>query len=207
SSSEVFFVVNLVLGLIWSSVSAYYNNVAALATRDPDIQRQAKYFMMISQDDDFKSDKVDWTFTGTKWCGPENIAENYNDLGTAVETDKCCRDHDHCTEIIKAKDTKHGLTNNSPYTRVHCRCEIKFYDCLRSLRTTPNTAEDQKTSGSVGQLYFNLNLWETQCFKEDYPIVNCSKKYPNTTRCATYEQDTTKPIIWQWFDVPIYYPE
>ena len=31
-------------------------------------------------------------------CGVNDVAKNYNDLGTGsyFEVDKCCRTHDHC---------------------------------------------------------------------------------------------------------------
>ncbi len=29
--------------------------------------------------------------TGTKWCGPGNIATSCNDFGLYTETDKCCK--------------------------------------------------------------------------------------------------------------------
>uniref|UniRef100_A0A8D8YWW6 Phospholipase A2 n=2 Tax=Cacopsylla melanoneura TaxID=428564 RepID=A0A8D8YWW6_9HEMI len=183
-SSEVFpIIVSLVLGLIWSSVS----------------QKPVRNVMLeTSLAEDSRSDKADLIFPGTKWCGAGDIAANYSDLGTAAETDKCCRDHDHCTEYILAKGTLHGLKNTAPYTRVHCTCDQKFYDCLR---TSANNGE--QTSSMVGYMYFTM-LEDQQCFKEDYPIVACTKKYPNTTRCASYQQDNTKPIIWQWFDLPIF---
>lgn len=53
---------------------------------------------------------------GTKWCGPGNRASSYDDLGSAVETDKCCRDHDHCPMSINAGESDYNLTNYTPYT-------------------------------------------------------------------------------------------
>lgn len=55
------------------------------------------------------------TAPGTKWCGPGNTAANYDDLGRERETDKCCRDHDHCDEIIESHSTLHGLSNNTDW--------------------------------------------------------------------------------------------
>ena len=51
------------------------------------------------------------TAPGTKWCGPGNTSSNYDDLGTQRETDKCCRDHDHCDDILEPHTTLHGLNN------------------------------------------------------------------------------------------------
>lgn len=55
------------------------------------------------------------TYPGTKWCGPGDIAVNYEDLGTEVEADKCCRDHDHCEEILEGHKTLHGLSNSGVF--------------------------------------------------------------------------------------------
>ena len=56
-------------------------------------------------------------FPGTKWCGPGNIAENIDDLGEEVETDTCCREHDHCPKSIPGRSTKFGLRNRSFFTK------------------------------------------------------------------------------------------
>ena len=54
---------------------------------------------------------------GTKWCGAGDIAENYDDLGPYVETDKCCRAHDSCKDVILGYETLHNLTNTNFYSR------------------------------------------------------------------------------------------
>jgi hypothetical protein len=55
--------------------------------------------------------------TGTKWCGPGNIANSYDDLGTRVATDMCCRDHDNCDDSLNPGSCKNGLCNNSVFTK------------------------------------------------------------------------------------------
>ncbi|XP_037516623.1 uncharacterized protein LOC119393585 isoform X2 [Rhipicephalus sanguineus] len=55
-------------------------------------------------------------FPGTKWCGPGDVAKNYDDLGKASDTDRCCREHDHSEDNIPAFGTKHNITNYLPYT-------------------------------------------------------------------------------------------
>ncbi|KAF5278802.1 hypothetical protein FQR65_LT03489 [Abscondita terminalis] len=134
-------------------------------------------------------------FPGTKWCGAGNIAENENDLGVQVETDKCCRAHDFCDDIIDAGARKHNLTNTAPYTRLNCRCDNEFYKCLKNANT--------KASNKVGYIYFNV--LGTQCFREDYPIVRCLRRGRLPRRqCQQYEYDITKDMIYQWFDVQDY---
>ncbi len=55
--------------------------------------------------------------TGTKWCGYDDIAAHYHDLGDSVALDKCCRAHDHCPVKIKAFATNYGARNSHPYTK------------------------------------------------------------------------------------------
>lgn len=57
------------------------------------------------------------TVPGTKWCGPGDNAKNFDDLGKHIETDKCCRAHDHCPEIINHKEILHGLENPDWFPR------------------------------------------------------------------------------------------
>ena len=56
-------------------------------------------------------------FPGTKWCGVNDIAENYHDLGEDRVIDKCCRAHDHCPIKIKPFDRNFGVFNYHPYTK------------------------------------------------------------------------------------------
>ena len=64
-------------------------------------------------------------FPGTKWCGIGNIATNYNDLGTEVATDTCCRAHDHCVYNIRAFAYKYNYRNWRWYTISTCECDQK----------------------------------------------------------------------------------
>lgn len=56
---------------------------------------------------------------GTKWCGVNDLAENYHDLGTGpyFQVDKCCRAHDHCPVKVSPFSASHGVTNYHPYTK------------------------------------------------------------------------------------------
>jgi hypothetical protein len=56
-------------------------------------------------------------FADTKWCGPGNVALDYEDLGAYTEEDKCCRQHDHCPDQLAPGQCLYGLCNNSPFTR------------------------------------------------------------------------------------------
>lgn len=55
--------------------------------------------------------------SGTKWCGAGNIAEGNDDFGIHRDTDKCCRNHDYCPDIIEGYQMRYNLTNPSFYTR------------------------------------------------------------------------------------------
>ncbi|XP_072401464.1 phospholipase A2-like [Diabrotica undecimpunctata] len=132
-------------------------------------------------------------YPGTKWCGAGNIAENDNDFGTEIETDKCCFAHDHCSDTIGGFQTKHGLTNPNFYTRLNCDCDNQFYDCLKS---NNNMVSDQ-----LGHIYFTA--LGTKCFSYQYPISGCSKyTFFPTMKCVSYQVDETKEKEYQWFDIP-----
>lgn len=145
-----------------------------------------------------QSKKASVIYPGTKWCGPGNIAENDNDLGSERETDLCCREHDMCPDIIEAGGTKYGLTNKAHYTRLNCSCDETFHRCLH--RSNSNA------SGIVGIIYFDLI--RTKCFAKEHPVVSCAKEYeiPYTgdRRCKEYTTNDSEPTQWQWFDVPKY---
>jgi len=53
----------------------------------------------------------------TKWCGPGNIALDYDDLGSYSLEDECCRAHDHCPDQMQPGQCLYGLCNKSPFTR------------------------------------------------------------------------------------------
>lgn len=132
---------------------------------------------------------------GTKWCGDGNIADNYEDLGVQADTDMCCRDHDHCPDIITSGETKFNLTNDSPVSRLSCDCDVALYHCFKAV--------DTFTSSAVGGLYFTIV--NQKCFKEEHPIERCLKyTYIPWKKCVEYEVDMTKPKLYQWFDLPNY---
>ncbi|CAL1268160.1 unnamed protein product [Larinioides sclopetarius] len=132
---------------------------------------------------------------GTKWCGAGNIANSRNDLGRAFEVDKCCRDHDYCDDYILGGSMKHGLRNDSPFTKSHCKCDCQFHSCLKKAGTW--------ASNAVGIIYFDF--LQIQCFKKDHPVTRC-KKYVGylMKRCMKYEQNFSGKKKWQVFDAKCY---
>uniref|UniRef100_A0A6P7H1L2 phospholipase A2 n=1 Tax=Diabrotica virgifera virgifera TaxID=50390 RepID=A0A6P7H1L2_DIAVI len=72
---------------------------------------------------------------------------------------------------------------------VHCDCDAKFYNCLEAAGTV--------SSKEVSSIYFQV--LHTQCFKEDYPVLRCTKI--TAYGCEEYEFDKTKEKEYQWFDV------
>ena len=69
------------------------------------------------------------------------MADNYDDLGDEVEADMCCREHDHCPDLIAGGDTKYNLTNTAFYTRY-------FYILVFYVYYRDNTALVSKNSTS-----------------------------------------------------------
>ncbi|XP_049879688.1 phospholipase A2-like [Pectinophora gossypiella] len=146
-------------------------------------------------DEIIMQERINLIFPGTKWCGAGNIADGDEDLGPSKDTDRCCRDHDHCPDIIPAGETKHNLTNTAFYTRLSCECDETFRQCLRNV--------DSSTSRVVGKMYFNTI--GTKCFKNAYPVTGCVHKGGwFNTKCLEYSFDESGEKRYQWFDVPNY---
>ncbi|XP_055630650.1 phospholipase A2-like [Toxorhynchites rutilus septentrionalis] len=139
-------------------------------------------------------ERINLTLPGTKWCGPGNTADDYDDLGKHEEEDICCREHDHC-DNIPAGETKHGLKNDDYFTRLHCKCDRDFQQCLKKINTT--------LSNRLGGFYFAVR---DKCYKKQYPIVDCGemKNMLFLRRCVRYVHDSSKERQWQWFDLPFY---
>ncbi|KAL5012986.1 hypothetical protein ScPMuIL_011537 [Solemya velum] len=97
-------------------------------------------------------------FPGTKWCGADNIASSYEDLGVHNETDACCRTHDHCPYYIDRWQNRYHLSNPYPWTVSHCNCDTGLYNCLK------NVSSD--AASEVGKLFFGL--LDVHCFKFEY---------------------------------------
>ncbi|KAG9342565.1 hypothetical protein JZ751_015988 [Albula glossodonta] len=98
--------------------------------------------------------KRSWIIPGTVWCGSGNKATNYDELGVFGQTDKCCREHDHCSDTIPAFNYGYGIFNRHIFTVSHCDCDNRFHQCLLAANTT--------VSNMVGYGYFNL--LKTPCF-------------------------------------------
>ncbi|EDW00944.1 phospholipase A2 [Drosophila grimshawi] len=136
------------------------------------------------------------TAPGTKWCGPGNTAANYNDLGRERETDKCCRAHDHCDEIIESHGSLHGLPNNTDWFPIlKCSCEQQFINCLQAVNTM--------TSNTLGRIYYGTR---SRCFAEGYPTSGCNQYQVGAIRrrCIRYNVNNRAAKIWQFYDMPFY---
>ncbi|XP_047523644.1 phospholipase A2-like [Pieris napi] len=132
------------------------------------------------------------THKRTKWCGSGTTANDYNELGNAWEEDQCCREHDHCSDVIPPERRKHNLLNDSAYTRTSCDCDDKFYRCLKKINS--------KTAYFIGVLYFNI--YNAKCFKKDYKMTVCATKRTFFSKCKDYERDYSRPQLYQWFESP-----
>nr|XP_022916393.1 uncharacterized protein LOC111426203 [Onthophagus taurus] len=104
---------------------------------------------------------------GTKWCGTGDIAKDYHDLGAESKVDRCCRTHDLCPVKVRAYTKRYNLTNNSLYTKSHCKCDDELYKCLKR--------SDSPTAHIMGNVYFNLI--QVPCLEE-------SKDGPKRFRAA-----------------------
>ncbi|CAH2101451.1 unnamed protein product [Euphydryas editha] len=82
-----------------------------------------------------RSIRENFIMPGTKWCGAGQLAESYNELGSDMDEDRCCRDHDNCRLNIGAFTRRFGLFNFRPFTISHCKCDRrKKRDAMELLR-------------------------------------------------------------------------
>ncbi|KAH8418341.1 hypothetical protein KR222_000884, partial [Zaprionus bogoriensis] len=135
------------------------------------------------------------TVPGTNWCGPGNVADNYDDLGYEFELDKCCRTHDHCADKIPAQKERYGLSNKGLFPIFSCACEAAFRQCLSSLHSIESAA--------LGRIYFSTT---SVCFAHGPPIVSCQERQWDffNKRCLNYSEDASQPARWQFYDLPFY---
>lgn len=131
---------------------------------------------------------------GTKWCGAGNNSDHVDNLGYFNDTDFCCRQHDHCDEIIEGKGTKYGLKNEDLTTMSHCNCDDRFYSCLKKVNSA--------VSNHVGRMFFNI--LRKKCFRKDYPVKRCRKTSGILKRCEQYVFDRSKRRRWQIFEAREY---
>ncbi|XP_006805971.1 group 3 secretory phospholipase A2-like [Neolamprologus brichardi] len=89
-----------------------------------------------------------WIFPGTLWCGGGSMAHGYEELGMFEGTDRCCREHDHCLQIIPAFTVNYGVFNRNLFTVSHCECDQRFRQCLLDV--------NDSISNMVGYSFFNI---------------------------------------------------
>lgn len=110
-------------------------------------------------------DRLKAIYPGTLWCGDGTHAKYQNEVGLFRNTDICCKQHDECPAFIKSGSEFKGLRNTGLFTRSHCDCDMKFYNCLKRTNSL--------ISNKIGYTYFNI--LRPQCFRKEYPIVGCQK--------------------------------
>ncbi|XP_074779040.1 protein PROCA1 [Athene noctua] len=98
------------------------------------------------------------TYPGTLWCGAGSNADAYEQLGEHRDTDRCCRDHDHCQHVIHPFTARYGYRNLRWHTISHCDCDLRLKECLRRVNDT--------ASRVVGQAFFNVI--QVPCFEFAY---------------------------------------
>ncbi|KAG7489573.1 group 3 secretory phospholipase A2-like [Solea senegalensis] len=92
--------------------------------------------------------KRSWIVPGTLWCGVSSKASTYEELGMFENTDRCCREHDHCLHVIPSFTVNYGVFNSHFYTLSHCDCDQRFRQCLLGANDT--------VSSMVGYSFFNI---------------------------------------------------
>ncbi|NXG38482.1 PA23 Phospholipase, partial [Dromaius novaehollandiae] len=78
--------------------------------------------------------------------------------GEHRDTDRCCRDHDHCQHVIHPFAARYGYRNLRWHTISHCDCDRRLRRCLRRVNDT--------ASRVVGQAFFNV--LRVPCFEFAY---------------------------------------
>ncbi|XP_047236687.1 group 3 secretory phospholipase A2-like isoform X2 [Girardinichthys multiradiatus] len=99
--------------------------------------------------------KRSWIFPGTLWCGTGTKAAGFEQLGMFEKADKCCREHDHCSDIIPAFTVNYGVFNPNFFTVSHCGCDQRFRQCL--------LGTNDSISSVVGYSFFNI--LKVPCFE------------------------------------------
>ena len=135
-------------------------------------------------------DGIPVIFPGTKWCGAGDRAKSYDDLGLHQDTDRCCRAHDLCNDTLAPGETRNELKNTSPFTKLSCKCDHDFYNCLDRINSV--------TSNTIGNMYFNV--LKRECYNKDFPTTSKCKKYRTflKLKCLEYEKDTKGKKVYQW---------
>ncbi|XP_030143887.4 protein PROCA1 [Taeniopygia guttata] len=110
------------------------------------------------------------TYPGTLWCGAGSNADSYEQLGEHRDTDRCCRDHDHCQHVIHPFTARYGYRNLRWHTISHCDCDHRLKECLRRVNDT--------ASRVVGQAFFNVI--QAPCFE------------------FTYREECVEPYLYVW---------
>ncbi|KAM9370504.1 protein PROCA1 [Phaethornis superciliosus] len=130
------------------------------------------------------------TYPGTLWCGAGSNADAYEQLGEHQDTDRCCRDHDHCQHVIHPFTARYGYRNLRWHTISHCDCDRRLKECLQRVNDT--------ASRVVGQAFFNVIqvpcfefIYKEECV-EPYLYIWC-KSY-NTVAIAVPRE----PVLYEF---------
>jgi len=108
-------------------------------------------------------------YEGTRWCGPNNNARSYFDIGKLGDLDRCCRAHDYCPYFQQS----FSLSNLTPLTKSACACDSAFFDCL--------LAVNSKDANKVGNIFFNSNAVKCVQLKHHFKCKD--------DECTSWEED------------------
>lgn len=145
----------------------FYNTRISIITKTPTKKRiKLPITSHLSSIADGLKDRLKAIYPGTLWCGDGNQAKSKHEVGLFRNTDSCCKQHDLCPAFIRSGQEFKGLRNTGTFTRSHCDCDLKFYNCLKKTDTI--------VSNKIGYTYFNI--LRPKCFRKEYPIVGCKKR-------------------------------
>ncbi|XP_033636903.1 uncharacterized protein LOC117297848 [Asterias rubens] len=137
------------------------------------------------------------TIPGTLWCGPGSEAEQYENLGEDKAADYCCREHDHCPNMIERWASKYGIFNHRLYSISDCECDKRLYKCLQDAGTPKAKVVSKWFFNLLGLSCFELSQstgcveygWFGSCRR--YGLVRSAKI---TTAKPIKIQDTAKNV-------------
>ncbi|XP_065658373.1 phospholipase A2 phaiodactylipin-like [Hydra vulgaris] len=113
---------------------------------------------------------------GTRYCGHGNNSKSDDERGFLNELDECCYEHDKCKLSIEAGKFRWGLHNTKDYTISDCKCDDKFYSCLKDVESFGQ----RFIATTVGKLFFNIKNIKCIEIPKGFDPDSDKESYKNT---------------------------